>query len=319
MKRTTMLLIWLTLLGLLTLPACSSPVAMSTQVPATDQPKTSEATQPPPSPTPTTEPFAALVNGQPITLAEYERQVASYETSMTAAGQDPNTPEGQATLAQNREWVLDQMIDQVLIVQAAGQAGVIISDAELDATIRSLRDEIGEDAFQQWLQNEGMSLDEMRERLRSDMTAGQMANRIADERVPTRTEHVHARHILVSTEEEARQILAQLQAGADFVTLAQAYSQDISTRDTGGDLGFFPKGILTSPEVEAVAFSLQPGQISDVVPSALGFHIVQVVERVPDMEISADNLRLLRDKAVQEWVVSLRAAAQIERFISTAP
>jgi parvulin-like peptidyl-prolyl isomerase len=103
------------------------------------------------------------------------------------------------------------------------------------------------------------------------------------------------------------------------VSLARTYSQDTSTRDTGGDLGFFPMGILTAPEVEAAAFALQPGQISDIIQSSMGYHIVQVVERVPDMEIDPENLRLLREKASRAWLEGLRAAANIQRFVSTTP
>ena len=139
------------------------------------------------------------------------------------------------------------------------------------------------------------------------------------EGVPATDEHVHARHILVDTMEEADRILAQLQASADFGTLAQAYSQDTSTRDNGGDLGFFPRGILVAPEVERAAFDLQPGQFSGVVTSVLGYHIVQVVERDPARPVTQDNLRLLQDRAVQEWVEGLWSQAEVERFVETTP
>ena len=229
-----------------------------------------------------------------------------------------STDEGQDALAQGRALVLEMMINQVLIEQAAQSAGVTVGDEDLDATIQTLREETGEEAFQQWLTDQGMSLEEFRVRLRSDMIATQMANR-AVEVVPTHSEHVHARHILANSDEEARQILSQLQAGDDFVSLARTYSQDTSTRDTGGDLGFFPPGILTSSEVEAAAFALQPGQFSDVIQSSMGYHIVQVVERVPDMEIDPENVRLLREKASRDWLEGLRAAATIERFVASTP
>ncbi|MBN1876757.1 MAG: peptidylprolyl isomerase [Anaerolineae bacterium] len=270
----------------------------------------------PPTPTVTPEPLAAQVNDTLILLAEYERQVALYEASMRAAGQDPNTPEGQSALNEARGWVLDRMIEQVLIEQAAIQAGVTTSEEEVDVTIQSLIDEIGTEAFEERLKNEGMSLDELRVELRREMIATQMANKIASD-IPQSGEHIHARHILLNTEEEAQQILAQLQAGADFVSLAQQYSQDASTRDLGGDLGYFPMGILTSPEVESAAFALQPGQISEVIPSALGYHILQVIERVPDSSISPENMRLLQDKAVRTWLEDLWATAEVQRFIST--
>ena len=104
-----------------------------------------------------------------------------------------------------------------------------------------------------------------------------------------------------------------------FSTLAKAYSQDTSTRENGGDLGFFPRGILVAPEVEEVAFALQPGQFSGVVYSVLGYHIVQVVERDPARQISQENLSLLQEGAVQAWVERLWAQAEVERFVETAP
>lgn len=269
---------------------------------------------PEPTATPTTEPVAAIVNGTPISLEAYEHQVDRYEASMVAAGEDLNKPDGQEAAAQGRRWVLNLMIEQLLIEQAAAEAGVTVSDDELQATIDSLREEIGDEDFNAWLEKEGMSLEQMRERLRGDMIATKMANQIA-ESVPQTTDHVHARHILLATREEAERIISQLEAGGDFATLAREYSNDVSTRDVGGDLGFFPPGVLTSDSVETAAFALQPGQISGVVESELGFHVVQVVERMPDQEVSPENLRLLRDKAVRGWLDDLRESADIQIFV----
>ncbi|MCD6284444.1 MAG: peptidylprolyl isomerase [Anaerolineae bacterium] len=313
-------LLALALVGfLVAVTACdsTSPTPAQALLTATSQP---EATPPEPTATPvpaptnTSEPLAAVVNGEQILLEEYERQVARYEASMVAAGQDPSTPEGQSALAQGRQWVLDLMVEQMLIEDAATAVGLVVSDADVDATIAGLRADIGDEAFDAWLVQEDMTVEEMRERLRGDMLATQMANRVA-ESVQARAEHVHARHIVVATEEEARLILSQLQAGGDFASLARMYSQDISTRDVGGDLGFFPAGVLTSKEVEAAALALQPGQLSDVVPSDLGFHIVQVVERVPDREVDPENLRLLRDQAVRVWLDGLKSSADIQIFV----
>jgi len=317
--RHTKLLIPALLALLVTVSACDSTSSTSTQPQpeATSQPEETlpESTATPvPAPTNTSEPLAAVVNGEPIPLAEYERQVARYEASMVAAGQDPSTPEGQSALAQGRQWVLDLMVEQVLIEHAATAAGLTVSDADVEATIAGLRADIGDEAFDTWLAQEDMTREEMQERLRGDMLATQMANRVA-ESILARAEHVHARHIVVATEEEARLILSQLQAGGDFASLARTYSQDISTRDLGGDLGFFPAGVLTSKEVEVAAFALQPGQLSDVVPSDLGFHIVQVVERVAEREVDPENLRLLRDQAVRAWLDGLKTSADIQIFV----
>jgi peptidyl-prolyl cis-trans isomerase C len=317
--RQTKLLTLALLAFLVAASACDSTLSTPPQAQptATLEPEAtpSESTATPvPAPTNTAEPLAAVVNGQPIPLAEYERQVARYEASMVAAGQDPSTPEGQSALAQGRQWVLDLMVEQMLIEHAATAEGLVVSDADVDATIAGLRADIGDEAFDTWLVQEDMTREEMQERLRSDMLATQMANHVA-ESILARAEHVHARHIVVATEEEARLILSQLQAGGDFAALARTYSQDISTRDLGGDLGFFPTGVLTSKEVEAAAFALQPGQLSDVVPSNLGFHIVQVVERVAEREVDPENLRLLRDQAVRAWLDGLKTSADIQIFV----
>jgi parvulin-like peptidyl-prolyl isomerase len=320
--RKSATLILLMIFTIVILTSCADPIPDVTQIP----PQTPIITQEPDAntpvvestPTATLEPQAAIVNGKPISLAEYERQVARYESSMVAAGQDLNTEEGKLALEQGRQWVLDLMIEQTLIEQSAAEQGVTINDETLDATIASLRNEIGEESFNEWLEKEEMTLEEMRERLRSDMVATQMANNVA-EGVPTTAEHIHARHILVDTLEEAQRIRNQIVAGGDFETLARTYSQDISTRDVGGNLGFFPVGVLTSAEVEQAAFALEPGQVSEVISSNLGFHIVQVVSREPNREIDPENLRLLRDKAVRDWLDNLKSSGDIQIFVLDTP
>ncbi len=310
------------LMLLLSLVACSPPdltvpppptLAPATEAPtvATPVPATEPAT---PEATPTPEPLAALVNGEAITMAEFERQIASYEATMSANGQDFSTPEGQSILADARKWVLEMRIELLLINQAAAREGLTVSEEEVEAAVASLIREIGQPALEERLAREGLTLEQMRQELRQEMIASRMIEYVIAA-IPTRTEHINARHILIATQEEAERVLAQLRAGADFGALAQRYSQDTYTRDRGGDLGYVPRGILTSAEVEAAAFALQPGQISEVIRSALGYHIVQVVDRVPDQEISADNLRLLRDRAIREWLDDLRKQADIQIFV----
>jgi peptidyl-prolyl cis-trans isomerase D len=81
------------------------------------------------------------------------------------------------------------------------------------------------------------------------------------------------------------------------------------TKAAGGDLGWFPRGVLVSKEVEDAAFALQPGQVSGVVQSAFGFHIVQVLERDPSRPVDQDTLLTMQKAAVEQWLAGLRAAA----------
>src|SRR6201746_2645354 len=102
----------------------------------------------------------------------------------------------------------------------------------------------------------------------------------------TGEQEVHARHILVETEDEAKAVAAELKKGADFAELAKKKSKDPGASD-GGDLGFFPKDQMV-PEFSAVAFALEPGKISDPVKSQFGWHIIKVEEKrnrkAPDFE-----------------------------------
>jgi peptidyl-prolyl cis-trans isomerase D len=99
-------------------------------------------------------------------------------------------------------------------------------------------------------------------------------------------ERVRASHILLNTggkdeaavRKQAEDLLAQIKKGADFAGLAKKYSEDVGTKDKGGDLDFFPRGQMV-PEFEQAAFSLAPGQVSDLVKTQYGFHIIKVVDK----------------------------------------
>ena len=308
-------------LVLLLLTACSPTASSSTATPPSVGAVAEEAAAPTSLPaSPTAErPLAARVNGQPIYLVDYERQVARYEAAMVASGVDFSTEEGQAQRLQLRQDLLNGMIEQVLVEQAAAQAGITVSDDEVEAALAQLIEEVGgEAAFQQQLEQNGLTREEVFEDQRATMLYQKVFEWVTSS-VPETAEHVHARHILVDTREEAEQLLAQLQAGADFAELARRYSQDESTREAGGDLGWFPRGVLLAKEVEDAAFSLQAGQISPVVESPFGYHIVQVLERDPNRPLSPENLQLLRNRAFQEWLDRLWAEAQIERFVEASP
>ncbi len=129
-------------------------------------------------------------------------------------------------------------------------------------------------------------------------------------------EEVHARHILVETEDEAKAIAEQLKNGADFATLAKEKSKD--TAAEGGDLGFFTKEQMV-PEFSEVAFKMFPGQVSNPVKSQFGWHIIKLEERrqkpVPPFEAVKDQIEAyLARKAQTEYVASLRQKAKIERL-----
>src|SRR6185369_4104791 len=128
---------------------------------------------------------------------------------------------------------------------------------------------------------------------------------------------VHARHILVETEDEAKAIAAELKKGADFADLAKKKSKDPGASD-GGDLGFFTKDQMV-PEFSAVAFTLEPGKISDPVKSQFGWHVIKVEEKrnrqaPPFEQVKAQIETYVTRKAQADYVGKLREAAKIERM-----
>ena len=132
-------------------------------------------------------------------------------------------------------------------------------------------------------------------------------------------EEVHARHILVETEDEAKAIEAQLKNGADFATLAKEKSKDPGAAD-GGDLGYFTKDQMV-PEFSDVAFKLDKGQISDPVHTQFGWHIIEVEDKrtkpVPTFDqVKGQLVSYIEHRAQAELVDKLRGAANIERLDS---
>jgi peptidyl-prolyl cis-trans isomerase C len=130
-------------------------------------------------------------------------------------------------------------------------------------------------------------------------------------------QEVHARHILVPTEEEAKAVAEELKKGADFAELAKTKSKDPGASD-GGDLGFFTKDQMV-PEFSAVAFALEPNKISDPVKSQFGWHIIKVEEKrnrqAPAFEqVKAQIETYVARKAQAEYVAKLREAAKVERM-----
>ena len=92
-------------------------------------------------------------------------------------------------------------------------------------------------------------------------------------------EQVRARHIVVATQDEAVELRVRIVGGESFYELAQIFSLDASTRPAGGDLGWFPKGFLLWPELDTAAFELAPGELSAVVQSEVGYHLVETLDR----------------------------------------
>jgi parvulin-like peptidyl-prolyl isomerase len=234
-------------------------------------------------------------------LAVYEASLKNYQAAQVELGKKA-TPDPK----QQQKVVLDDLIDQVLLAQAAAQAGQLVDDAALQARLVQLANQAGGDqALADWQNKNGYTAVGFEAALKIQMAAAWQRNQIISA-VPATADQVHARQILVFDETLADKIEQKLVSGSDFATLALQYDPQ-----TGGDLGWFPKGTLTQPEVEAAAFSLEAGKFSQVIHSKIGYHIIQVIERDANHALSPDALQLFQHQALQKWLADQRGKAQI--------
>ena len=273
-------------------------------------PVAATSTPVPPTPTPT-EPLAAQVNDQSITLAAFERELARYDAGQTAAG---------APVADATETVLSALIDRELILQAAAADGIVVTDGAVETRLAELQAVYASPAeFDAWLQSVGYTVEEFRVALAAELVTGEMVARVTAD-VPDTAEHVRARYIQMDDAAAAQAVLDRARAGDDFAFLAQQNSVDRVTGEIGGDLGFFAAGSLLVPEVEAAAFALQPEEIGDLIAATNAdgtttYYIIQVTEREADRALGVDAYQARLQAAFDDWLAQLRAAATIERFV----
>jgi len=242
-------------------------------------------------------PVVAKVDGTEI--RESDVKLAEDELGASLQQMDP---------ASRRESVIAFLIDLKIVAKAAAAAKVSDSPA-FKQRLEFARDRLLMDAL---LTAEGKAattdaaMKQVYEEASKQMSAEQ---------------EVHARHILVETEDEAKAVLAELKKGADFAELAKKKSKDPGASD-GGDLGFFTKDQMV-PEFSAAAFKLEPGQLSEPVKSQFGWHIIKVEvkrnRKAPDFDQVKGQLETyVTRKAQSEYVAKLRDSAKIERLDKTA-
>lgn len=257
-----------------------------------------------PSPTPllptaTPVPAAAIVNGEPILLADFQAEMQRFRQAQEAAGHSFN--EGEA-----RQAVLDALIDELLLSQAARQAGFQATDSLVRSRIEALMAQVGgADALRNWMSTYGYDESSFRRALQRSIEAAWMRDQIVA-KVPMEAEQVHAQQILFYNEQEAQLAWQALQNGTSFEDLARQ-----SDPLTAGDLGWFPRGYLLEPVVEEAAFNLKVGEYSGVLKSETGFYIVKVLERAV-RPLSPQAWRLFQQQALQGWLQQRREQSQIQ-------
>lgn len=245
--------------------------------------------------------------------------------------------------------VLDDMIDDELVRQEAARRSIIVTPEELQEeielqfgyernpppptptpitatvaitvtpspTVPPMSEDQFENNYGQYVlalrSNAGFNEAAFRRIFESSIYRTKLQEALAEE-LPTTDEQVHARHILVETEEEAQEVLARLEAGEDFAAVANEISMDTGTED--GDLGWFPRGQMVT-EFEEAAFALQPGQTSDPVQTTYGYHIIELIERDSDQPLEEAIVEQRKASVVNDWLAEQRESDAVERFWSS--
>jgi parvulin-like peptidyl-prolyl isomerase len=158
-----------------------------------------------------------------------------------------------------------------------------------------------------------MTLGDLCTQMRANLLSEIMFNRITAP-FPTAVEQVHLRQILVSTPATAQTLRDRARKGEDFGALAKQHSLDETSKANGGDLGWVPRGVL-DPRLDAVIFDLPVNQVSDVVTTNFGYHVVQVMEKDKARALPPELLQDTRQRAFLEWLKAVRESLKIERFV----
>jgi peptidyl-prolyl cis-trans isomerase C len=241
------------------------------------------------------DPVVAKVNGQPIHLSDLQDAVQGLPENLRGAPPQTLYP-----------LLLDQLIDGRAIVAEARKSG-LDKDPAVQRQMTDAADRALESAVLSKQVSPSITDAAVRARYDKDI-AGKPGE-----------EEVHAKHILVDSEDQAKKIIADLKGGADFAALAKQYSKDPTAAQQGGDLGFFKKDEMV-PEFANAAFALQPGQISpEPVHTQFGWHVILLVERrrapAPTFEQARDELRQeMIKEGVKKAVAQARADVTVEKF-----
>jgi peptidyl-prolyl cis-trans isomerase C len=305
------------------------------------------AAEAPPKPVPAQLPeVVARVNGETIAKSEFEKAIKNVEGRA-----------GQPVPANERDRVyrgiLDQLIAYRLLMQETRSRKIDVPEAEIDARVAQIRQQFpSEDVFKQTLAQQNMSVEQLREDARSDMRVAKMLETEVNAGVTVQPqdvdafykgnpdkfkqgERVRASHILIRTPEKAdaktkdearakaADVLKQVKGGKEFGELAKHYSQDPGSAANGGDLGYFMQGQMVGP-FEQAAFSMKPGEVSDLVETPFGFHIIKVADKqaartVPLEEVKPQIEQFLQNQQRQQktdaFVNALKAKGKVEILI----
>jgi len=209
--------------------------------------------------------------------------------------------------------VSSQLIQEEIVLRFAGERKVTASEQEMnDAIATRIGTKVDDPNFKLIFQQE-VARSELTEkeyrRMVEASVLGQKLKTGFEKEAPKKAESVHFRQILVSSDAKAQEIRANVEAGQDFVALAAQNSLDSATKDSGGDMGWVPKGAL-DPALEELVFPLKLKEVTTV-PVSQGVYVVQMMEKDAAHAVDASQISNLALRAFQSWITEKKKSVTI--------
>lgn len=233
-----------------------------------------------------------------------------------------------------REKLLDMLVDERLQLNKAKELGITVTDEEVNSNIENTKKYFDtEEKFNEYLKGQGMDLEYFKQSVRKELIKSKLNEKLTANVTVTDDEvkvyydthqnefmKVKASHVLLDTKEEAEKILARAKAGEDFAELAKQYSKDPSAKENSGNLDYFGHGDMVEP-FEKAAFALKPGEISDVVQTDFGFHVIKVedskLDKFEDVkeQLKATMLSEKKNTEFDKLLQDMRKSSNVETFV----
>ncbi len=295
----------------------------------------------------------AIVNGSVISLEDFNREINNVLRQLASKGRTFDNPQLQSI----KKEVLEGLINGVLLYQESQRKEIKVEGVAVNEQLETLKKRFStEDGFKDALEKANLSEAEIRSHIERGLAIEKFITEQFVEKVTVsdkefrayfdsnpnsfkQPEQVRASHILIKVDPQAdesqraearkkiEEIQQKLQKGEDFATLAKELSQGPSNAK-GGDLGYFRRGQMVKP-FEQAAFALRPGELSNLVETRFGYHLIKVIDKKPEKAIPYEDInkerlgQYLKDKKVDEevglYVKKLKEDAKVERFLTETP
>lgn len=234
---------------------------------------------------------------------------------------------GRIDVEKEKGSILDSMVDERILLQKAEELDVAIDENKFEEEFKQFEDLMvsmlgSKENFEEEAKNNGVKLQDLKDWYKEQFKVQTLLDKISqditltdEEKAQAEEEHkdemeIKARHILISDRAKAEKILAEIRGGLDFVEAAKQYTEEPGGKERGGDLGYFGKGDMVEP-FEQAAFALKPGEVSDIVQTEFGYHIIKV-ESVHGPEYFA--LKEKKDEFKLEFLEKARKDAKIDKI-----